>query len=109
MAADPVTLVLTLLCDLRAPQTFVAPFGLDERTAAASLAVAPGARQHVHEHCVQQGQGASQQMQPYELRVKLVRQRVWLALAVPSRLRPGGALSPHLELITGLCSAESWQ
>jgi transposase-like protein len=105
-AADQVTLVLTLLCHGCPPQAIVAAFGLDERTVAAWLARAGGHCQQVHEHLVQQGQVDLQHVQADELWVKLVGQRVWLALAlaVPSRLWLGGALSPHrdLPLITSL-------
>lgn len=104
--ADQVTLVLTLLCHGCPPQAIVAAFGLDERTVAAWLARAGEHCQQVHAHLVQQGQVDLQHVQADELWVKLVGQRVWmaLALAVPSRLWLGGALSPHrdLVLITGL-------
>ena len=105
-AADVVTLVLTLLCHGCPPQAIVAAFGLDERTVAAWLARAGSHCQQVHQHLVQQGQGDLQHVQADELWVKLVGQRVWmaLALAVPARLWLGGAISPQrdLGLITGL-------
>ena len=105
-AADQVTLVLTLLSHGCPPQAIVAAFGLDERTVAAWLARAGGHCQQVHDHLVQQGQVDLQHVQADELWVKLVGQRVWmaLALAVPSRLWLGGAISPHRDavLITGL-------
>jgi transposase-like protein len=105
-AVDVVTLVLTLLCHGCPPQAIVAAFGLDERTVAAWLARAGGHCQQVHEHLVQQGQVDLQHVQADELWVKLVGQRVWmaLALAVPSRLWLGGRISPQrdLVLITGL-------
>ncbi len=105
-AADQVTVVLTLLSHGCPPQAIVAAFGLDERTVAAWLARAGGHCQQVHAHLVQQGQVDLQHVQADELWVKLVGQRVWmaLALAVPSRLWLGGAISPHrdLLLITGL-------
>ncbi len=105
-AADQVTLVLTLLCHGCPPQAIVAAFGLDERTVAVWLARAGSHCQQVHEQLVQQGQVDLQHVQADELWVKLVGQRVWmaLALAVPSRLWLGGAISPHrdLVLITGL-------
>ena len=106
IAADQVTLVLTLLCHGCPPQAIVAAFGLDERTVAAWLARAGGHCRQVHEHLVQQGQVDLQHVQADELWVKLVGQRVWmaLALAVPTRLWLGGRLSPQrdLPLITGL-------
>jgi transposase-like protein len=105
-AADQVTLVLTLLCHGCPPQAIVAAFGLDERTVAAWLARAGGHCQQVHQHLVQQGQVDLQHVQADELWVKLVGQRVWmaLALAAPARLWLGGAISPHrdLALITDL-------
>jgi transposase-like protein len=101
-----VTVVLTLLSHGCPLQAIVAAFGLDERTLAAWLARAGGHCQQVHQHLVQQGQGDLQHVQADELWVKLVGQRVWLALAlaVPSRLWLGGQISPQrdLGLITGL-------
>jgi hypothetical protein len=105
-AADQVTLVLTLLCHGCPPQAIVAAFGLDERTVAAWLARAGGHCQQVHAHLVQQGPVDLQHVQADELWVKLVGQRVWMALAraVPARLWLGGRISPQrdLMLITGL-------
>jgi transposase-like protein len=105
-AAELVTVVLTLLSHGCPVQAVVAAFGLDERTLAAWLARAGGHCQQVHQHLVQQGQGDLQHVQADELWVKLVGQRVWmaLALAVPSRLWLGGQISPQrdLGLITGL-------
>ena len=105
-AADLVTVVLTLLSHGCPPQAIVAAFGLDERTIAGWLARAGSHCQQVHDHLVQQGQVDLQHVQADELWVKLVGQRVWmaLALAVPSRLWLGGAISPYrdLGLITGL-------
>jgi transposase-like protein len=105
-AADLVTVVLTLLSHGCPPQAIVAAFGLDERTVAGWLARAGSHCQQVHAHLVQQGHGDLQHVQADELWVKLVGQRVWmaLALAVPARLWLGGAISPHrdLVLITGL-------
>ena len=105
-AADQVTVVLTLLCHGCPPQAIVAAFGLDERTVATWLARAGGHCRQVQEHLVQQGQVDLQHVQADELWVKLVGQRVWmaLALAVPTRLWLGGRLSRQrdLTLITGL-------
>jgi transposase-like protein len=104
--ADLVTLVLTLLSHGCPPQAIVAAFGLDERTVAAWLGRAGAHCQQVHEHLVQRGQGDLQHVQADELWVKLVGQRVWmaLALAVPARLWLGGAISPQRDraLITAL-------
>ncbi|HET8644020.1 MAG TPA: hypothetical protein VFO85_00950, partial [Vicinamibacteria bacterium] len=105
-ATDLVTLVLTLLCHGCPPQAIVAAFGLDERTLAAWLARAGRHCQQVHAHLVQQGQADLQHVQADELWVKRVGQRVWmaLALAAPTRLWLGGALSPPRDraLITAL-------
>lgn len=105
-AADLVTVVLTLLCHGCPLQAIVAAFGLDERTVAAWLRRAGAHCQQVHAHLVQQGQGDLQHVQADELWVKLVGQRVWLALAVaaPTRLWLGGVLSPQRDrvLITAL-------
>jgi hypothetical protein len=105
-AADQVTLVLTLLSHGCPPQAIIAAFGLDERTVAAWLARAGTHCQQVHEHLVQQGQLDLQHVQADELWVKLVGQRVWmaLALAVPARLWLGGVISPQRDrgLITAL-------
>ena len=104
--ADVVTVVLILLSHGCPPQAVVAAFGLDERTVAAWLARAGSHCQQVHEHLVQRGAVDLQHVQADELWVKLVGQRVWLALAlaVPARLWLGGAISPQRDsvLITGL-------
>jgi hypothetical protein len=105
-AADLVTVVLTLLCHGCPPQAIIAAFSLDERTVGAWLARAGAHCQRVHEHLVQRGQVDLQHVQADELWVKLVGQRVWmaLALAVPARLWLGGAISPQRDrvLITAL-------
>jgi transposase-like protein len=96
-STDPevITRVLTLLvygCPL---QAIVAAFGLDERTVARWQAAAGAQCQRVHEHLVEAGRVELGHVQADELRVKLVGGVVWLAtaLAVPSRLWLGGALS----------------
>jgi transposase-like protein len=105
-ATDLVTVVLTLLSHGCPPQAIVAALGLDERTIAAWLARAGRHCQQVQTHLVPQGALDLQHVQADELWVKLVGQRVWmaLALAAPTRLWLGGAISPHrdLGLITGL-------
>jgi transposase-like protein len=95
--AELVTTVLTLLGHGCPPQAIVAAFGLDERTVAAWQARAGDHCQRVHEHLVEQGQVDLGHVQADELWVKLVGGTVWLAmaLAVPSRLWLGGAISPH--------------
>jgi hypothetical protein len=98
--------VLTLVCHGCPTQAIVAAFGLDERTVAAWLARAGQHTRQVHEHLVLQGQVDLQHVQADELWVKLVGRKAWmaLALAVPSRLWLGGAISTHrdLPLITRL-------
>jgi transposase-like protein len=105
-AADLVTVVLTLLSHGCPPQAIVAAFELDERTVARWLARAGSHCQQVHAHLVQQGQVDLHHVQADELWVKLVGQRVWLALAlaVPARLWLGGQISPQRDrkLITAL-------
>ena len=105
-AADVVTLVLTLLCHGCPVQAIVAAFGFDERTVANWQARAGQHCQRLHQHLVQQGQVDLQHVQADELWVKMVGKQVWMAMAmaVPSRLWLGGAMSAHrdLTLITDL-------
>jgi hypothetical protein len=99
-------LVLTLLCHGCPTQAIVAAFGLDERTVARWLLEAGRHCERVHEHLVEQGRVDLRHVQADELWVKQVGGKVWmaLALAVPSRLWLGGAISRHrdLPLITRL-------
>jgi len=105
-AADMVTIVLTLLCHGCPVQAIVAAFSLDERTVAAWQARAGQHCQTVHGRLVQQGQVDLQHVQADELWAKMVKQRVWMAMAiaVPSRLWLGGVISAqrNLTLITNL-------
>ncbi len=96
-AVDLVTLVLTLLVHGCPLQAIVTAFDLDERTVAAWQQRAGSHAQRVHEAIVEQGQVDLQHVQADELWVKLVGQRVWMAMAmaVPSRLWLGGVLSPQ--------------
>jgi transposase-like protein len=105
-AAELMTTVLTLLshgCPVRA---VVAAFGLDERTVAAWQARGGSHCRAVHEHLVLAGRVDLGHVQPDELWVKRAGGKLWqaMALAVPSRLWLGGALSPtrDLALIIGL-------
>lgn len=92
------TLVLTLL---RHPpeadpiQAIVAAFGFDERTVASWQAKAGQHCQQVHEQLVLQGQVDLPHVQADELWVKMVGRRVWMAMAVSSRLWLGGVISAH--------------
>jgi len=103
---EVVTIVVALLCHGCPTQAIVVAFGLDERTVARWFAAAGNHCQQVHEHLVVQGKVDLEHVQADELWVKLVGRKVWmaLALAVPSRLWLGGAISPQrdLELITCL-------
>jgi hypothetical protein len=109
-AVDTVTLVLTLLCHgcpiQAGPRGAPAAFGFDERTIASWQARAGQRCRAVQAHLVEAGQVDVGHLQADELWVKLVGRKVWMALAVaiPSRLWLGGAISAHrdLQLITGL-------
>src|SRR5215210_3681035 len=105
-ATDMVTVVLSLLCHGCPLQAIVAAFGFDERTVAQWQARAGEHCQGVHKHLVQQSQVDLGHVQADELWVKMVGQRVWMAmaLAVPARLCLGGVISPHRDraLITAL-------
>jgi transposase-like protein len=94
---DPtvLTTVVTLLVHGCPPQAIVAAFGVDERTVANWQAAAGAQCRRVHEHLVEAGAVDLGHVQADELRVKVVGGVVWLAmaLAVPSRLWLGGALS----------------
>jgi transposase-like protein len=96
-ATDLVVVVLTLRCHGCPVQAIVAAFGLDERTVAAWQARAGAHAQRVHEYLVEQGRVELGHVQADELWVKLVGRRVWraLAVAVPTRLWLGGAISPQ--------------
>jgi hypothetical protein len=104
--AELAVVVITLLSHGCPTQAIVAAFGLDERTVARWFSDAGRHCQRVHEHLVEQGQVDLQHVQADELWVKQVGGKVWmaLALAVPSRLWLGGAISRHrdLPLITRL-------
>jgi len=93
--AEMMVLVVTLLCHGCPLQAIVAAFGLDERTVTAWLHRAGEHGARVHEQVVQTGQVELGQVQADEICVKVCRGRVWqaMAVAVPSRLWLGGALS----------------
>jgi transposase-like protein len=104
--AELVTLVVTLLCHGCPIQAIVAAFGLDERTIAAWRDRAGAHGRRLHEHLVLKGTVELGHVQADELCVKTIAGRVWMALAmaVPSRLWLGGAVSPRRdrELITAV-------
>ena len=92
-----VVTVVTLLAHGCPIQAIVAAFGLDERTVTRWQTRAGAQCQQVHEHLVEAGQVELGQVQADELRVRVVGGVCWLAsaLAVPSRLWLGGAVSPQ--------------
>jgi transposase-like protein len=94
-AREQVVVVITLLAYGCPIQAIVAAFGLDERTVARWQARAGAQSRRVHEHLVQAGRVELGQVQADELRVRIVGGVLWLAsaLAVPSRLWLGGAVS----------------
>ena len=95
-ARDQVVVVITLLAYGCPIQAIVAAFGLDERTVARWQQRAGAQGRRVHEHLVQAGRVELGQVQADELRVRIVGGVLWLAsaIAVPSRLWLGGAVSP---------------
>ncbi len=92
---DLFLLVVTLVSHGCPVQAIVAAFGLDERTVANWLLRAGKHCEAVHEHLVGDAQLGC--VQADELWVKMVGRRVWMAMAmaVPSRLWLGGAVSPN--------------
>jgi hypothetical protein len=94
-AREVTVTVLTLLAYGCPVQAIVAAFGLDERTVARWQARAGEQGRRVHEHLVQAGRVDLSQVQADELRVRAAGGVFWLAsaLAVPSRLWLGGAVS----------------
>ncbi len=108
-ATDPAVLitVLTLLVHGCPPQAIVAAFGVDERTVATWQAAAGTHGRRVQDHLVEAGRVELGHVQADELRGKLVGGVVWLAtaLAVPSRLWRGGAISVRRDeaLLRAVC------
>jgi len=105
-APELVIQVITLLgygCPI---QAIVKAFDLDERTVCAWQARAGKHCQQVHAHWVENSQHDLQQVQADEIKVKIQKGTIWMALAiwVPTRLWMGGVLSPKrdLELIQAL-------
>ncbi|WP_040334209.1 DDE-type integrase/transposase/recombinase [Candidatus Magnetobacterium casense] len=87
-------------------QAIVIAFGLDERTVSSWLQKSGEHCKKVHEHTVQQGKVDIKHVQADEIWVKMVLTKVWMAMAiaVPSRLWLGGAISERRDsrLITTL-------
>jgi transposase-like protein len=98
-AAEPVTLVLTLLAHGCPPQAIVAAFGFDERTVASWMARAGRHGQAVQEPLVEQPRDLGQ-VQADELRVKKQGGMVWMALAmmVKTRWWLGGEVSEQRDM-----------
>jgi hypothetical protein len=105
-AQSLVVLVVTLLAHGCPMQAIVVAFGLDERTVASWLHRAGAQAQRVHAHLVLGTPQDLGQVQADELRVRLQRGVGWLAsaIAVPTRLWLGGAVSPRrdADLVTAL-------
>ena len=95
-ARDEVVTVVTLLAYGCPVQAIVAAYGLDERTVARWQTRAGAQCRRVHEHLVQAGRVDLGQVQADELRVRAVGGILWLAsaIALPSHLWLGGAVSP---------------
>jgi transposase-like protein/IS1 family transposase len=91
---DVITLVLTLLAHGCPLQAVVVAFAFDERTVKGWLTHAGQHCEQVHEHLVQQPRDLGQ-VQADEIRAKMQKLVVWLALAlqVPTRLWLGGVVS----------------
>ena len=81
-------------------QAIVKAFGLDERTVCDWQKRAGQHCQQVHEHLVENSQHDLQQVQADEIKVKIQKGTVWMALAiwVPTRLWMGGVIRPKRDL-----------
>ncbi len=99
LRSDPqlVMWVIVLLAYGCRIQAIVKAFGLDERTVREWQA---RAGQQVHEHLVENSQHDLQQVQADEIKVKIQKGTIWMALAiwVPTRLWMGGVISPKRDL-----------
>ena len=97
LKTDPVKvmLVITLLAYGCPLQAIVMAFGFDERTVKAWWQRAGKHCHQIHAHLVGQSQLDLQQVQADEIKVKLQRKTVWMALAmmVSTRLWLGGVIS----------------
>jgi len=92
--------VITLLAYGCPIQAIVKAFDLDERTVCNWQKRAGQHCQQVHEHVVESSQYDLQQVQADEIKVKIQKGTIWMALAiwVPTRLWLGGVLSPKRDL-----------
>lgn len=102
LRSDPqlVMWVIVLLAYGCPVQAIVQAFGLDERTVCDWHRRAGKHCQQVHEHLVENSQHDLQQVQADEIKVKIQKGTIWMALAiwVPTRLWLGGVISPRRDL-----------
>jgi len=102
LRSDPqlVMWVIVLLAYGCPIQAIVKAFGLDERTVCDWHKRAGQHCQQVHEHLVENSQHDLQQVQADEIKVKIQKGIIWMALAiwVPTRLWMGGVISPKRDL-----------
>jgi transposase-like protein len=99
-APELVIQVLVLLAYGCPKQAIVKAFGLDERTVGDWHRRAGQHCQQVHEHLVENSQHDLEQVQADEIKVKIQKGAIWMALAiwVPTRLWLGGVMSPKRDL-----------
>jgi transposase-like protein len=102
LRSDPqlVMWVIVLLAYGCPIQAIVKAFGLDERTVCDWHRRAGQHCQQVHEHLVESSQHDLQQVQADEIKVKIQKGTIWMALAiwVPTRLWLGGVISPKRDV-----------
>src|SRR3972149_1662865 len=102
LRSDPqlVMWVIVLLAYGRPLQAIVKAFGLDERTVSDWQARAGQHWQQVHKHWVKNSQHDLGQVKADEIKVKIQKGTIWMALAiwVPTRLWMGGGSSPKRDL-----------
>jgi transposase-like protein len=99
-ASELFVLVVTLLSHGCPVQAIVAAFGLDERTVKSWLYKAGRHAQQVHEAMMSQQQLDLQQVQADEIRVRMQRKVLWMAMAlmVSTRLWLGGVVSERRDM-----------
>ena len=99
-ASELFVLVVTLLSHGCPVQAIVAAFGLDEGTVRSWLHKAGQHAQQVHEAMMSQQMLDLQQVQADEIRVKLQRKVLWMAMAlmVSTRLWLGGVVSQRRDM-----------
>jgi transposase-like protein len=99
-ASEQFVLVVTLLSHGCPVQAIVAAFELDERTVRSWLHKAGSHAQRVHEEMMSQRAIDLQQVQADEIRVKMQRKVLWMAMAlmVSTRLWLGGVVSERRDM-----------